>query len=45
MHFRIVFFLIRVGLGFVSVYIPKSTDGHLVRFSKIPMIFIGVRRC
>lgn len=38
MHFRIVVFLIRLGQGFISVYTPKSTDGHLVRFSKIPMI-------
>lgn len=45
MHFRIVLFLIKVGQGFISVYTPKSTDGHLVRFSKIPMTFIGVRRC
>lgn len=45
MGFRIVLFLIRVGWGFIRIYTPKSTDRHLVRFSKIPMTFIGVRRC
>lgn len=44
MHFSIVLSLIRLGTEFLRVYIPQNTDGHLVRFSKIPMTFMGVRR-
>lgn len=45
MHFSIVLSLIRLETEFYSFYTPQNTDGHLVRFSKTPMTFIGVRRC